>query len=246
LGRNPRFSPDPRRAHPHEAGASVLLLQPSVHDRIGAVGILGPFMIQGRWAEHYEEAMSSFAEFEEIEARLVALPLDQDGSGIRSTGDTTFVSDVYRAGTRAVLSAILALQHLTAEIELVMKVSLDSQDLGTRLQIAMRSIGFASHATVTGFDSVPELERIRHAIEHPTAANLYSHDWDKVPIAWMFSDRPLKVATLYGQFFDTFAEAWVEYLKNNPRDAVTWQGIQRGIGSAVPYKKPSQQPDVES
>lgn len=123
MGRSPRFTPDPGRAHAHEAGASVLLLQPSVHDRIGAVGILGPFMIQGRWAEHYEEAMSSFSEFEAIEASLVAQPLDGDGSGMRSIDDATFISDVYRAGSRAVLSAILALQHLTAEIEIVTKAA---------------------------------------------------------------------------------------------------------------------------
>ena len=246
MGRDPRLSPDPSRAHGHEAGASIHLLQLSVHERFGTIGISGPFMVRGRWAEHYEEAGAAFTEFEEIETKLLATPLDQDGSGIRTITDEVFISDVYRTGTQLVLSAVLALQHLTAEIELITGVPLDSQDLGVRLPMATRAIGIPSHSDVPGFQAVPELERIRHAIEHPTAANLYSHDWDKVPIAWMFSDRPLKVAALYAQFFDTFASAWVEYLKNSPRETVTWDGIQRGIGSAVPYKKSPQQPDTTS
>jgi len=165
------------------------------------------------------------------------MPVDSDGSAMRTISDEQFVSEVYRTGTRAVLSAVLALQHLTAEIEFTTKVPLGTHDLIERIAMTARQIGFESHTSIGGWDAVPELIEIRHAIEHPTARNLYSQEhWDKVPTAWMFSDRPSKAGDRFLQFFDAFASTWIEYLKALPKETVTVTA-QRGMGSSLSVKK---------
>ena len=81
MARSPRLKSDPKRAHPHTAGAEVLLLQVLVHDPIGAIGITGPMMAgNARWAEHHEEALIAFGEFADIERRILEMPVDSDGS----------------------------------------------------------------------------------------------------------------------------------------------------------------------
>jgi hypothetical protein len=194
-------------------------------------------MVTGRWAEHHQEAMIAFGEFADIERRVLESPVDSDGT-MRSFHDPEFISEVYRTGTRAVLSAILALQHLTAEIEILTKATLGSLDLLQRVATTARKIGFESHTAIDGWDAIPELVELRHAIEHPTVGTLFSQEnWDKVPTAWMFSDRPTKAGDRFLQFFDKFASRWMEYLEALPKETVTYN-IQRGMGSDLSVKKP--------
>jgi hypothetical protein len=212
-------------------------MQPSVHERLGAIGLIGPFLVSSMWAAHYEEAAIAFGEFESHEQELLATPVNE-GSATRDVSDEVFIAKVYRTGVRAVLSSVLALQHLTAEIEIVTGAKLGGHDLGGRISVATKAIGFRSHTELPGWPAIPELENVRHAIEHPSAENLYSFaDWTRVPRAWMFSDRPLKVWPQFQLFFEAFADRWLTELASRPRETRT-VSAQRGMRSLLQYKKP--------
>jgi len=234
-GRNPRLVGDPSLAHPHKAGATVHLAQILVHEQLGAISVHGPFRVEGMWSALYDEVGEAFGEFVDIGVRLEALPVGPDA--MRAVDDEEFVATTYRAATRAVVGAVLALQHLTAEIGFILGLDLDATDLDARLRRVAPALGFESHATIEGWHSVHELEQLRHAIEHPSAETLYSADWDGLPRAWIFSDKPLKASEGYRLFFDSLAERWLEVPPTLPTQTVTI-GAVRGAKSTLPAKRP--------
>ena len=197
-GRNPRLVGDPELAHEHAKGAKVLLTQVLAHDRLGAISVQGPFRCEAMWPALYDEVGEAFDNFERVEETLTAIKVGKDSMG--DITDPYFIASTYRSAVRAVVCAVLALQHLTAEIGANMGLNLGGPDLDIRVNVVARALGFASHADIEGWDSVHELEQLRHAIEHPETSTLYSNDWSKVPRAWMFSDRPLKVRAGYQKF----------------------------------------------
>jgi len=211
-----------------------LLAQMLAHDRLGAISIQGPLRITGMWPALYDEVGSAFSEFDQVEEQLTAIKVGVHS--MRDVDDEDFVASTYRTTVRAVVCSVLALQHLTAEVGATMSLDLGGTDLDVRMGVVARALGFESHAAIAGWDSVHELEQLRHAIEHPDPANLYSEDWAKVPKAWMFSDRPLKVRNGYQDFFETVAERWLEVLPTLATSTITVNAV-RGIRSNLPFKK---------
>jgi hypothetical protein len=233
-GRKPRLVGDSELAHDHGAGATVLLSQILAHDRLGAISVHGPFRCEGMWAALYDEVGSAFDEFEQVEEELTAISVGADS--MRDINDPDFIASTYRSAVRAVVCSVLALQHLTAEIGATMNLDLGGSDLDMRVSAVARALGFESHADIAGWDSVHELEQLRHAIEHPEPSTLYSADWAKVPRAWMFSDRPLKVRAGYREFFETVAERWLEVFPSLATSTVQVKAV-RGIRSTLQFKK---------
>jgi len=215
----------------------VLFWQPLVHEDLGTIGIADAHFGHRLWPYHYEDACTGFDQLVELHCRLAEFAVDEL-SASRSIDDWEFLGSVYRAGVRGVLSAVLALQHLTAEIEIVTKQPLGTQDLGPRIKAASRLASFPNPTQHHGWQGVPELEAVRHAIEHPTETNTFSPQyWAKVPLAWMLSDRPAKTDSRFREFFEAFASAWVAELANRPAEVRTLE-VQRGVYSARPFRRP--------
>lgn len=245
-GRDPRLTGNPELAHSHPAGATVHLLQPLAHERLGAIGIHrdGSFMIHGMWRVLYQETCEAFDAFDDVEQRLLEAQVGPDN--MRTIDDSEFIDATYRSAVRAIVGSVLALQHLTAEIGILLRLELGGTDLRVRLQVVAVALGFGSHADIPGWDAVHELEQLRHAIEHPSVANLYSTDWAKVPHAWMFSDRPLKVRDDYATFFRTLADCWTAKLDSEQTATATFGEVTRGLQSGLQSKKPPRGPIPDS
>ena len=232
--RKPRLVGDPELAHEHGAGANVQLAQILAHDRLGAISVHGPFRCEGMWRALYDEVVNAFDDFERVEEELTAIRVGADS--MRDIDDSFFIASTYRSAVRAVVCSVLALQHLTAEVGANMGLDLGGPDLDVRIRAVTRALGFESHSDIAGWDSVHELEQLRHAIEHPEPSTLYSTDWSKVPRAWMFSDRPLKVRAGYQQFFETVAERWLEVLPSLATSTLHVDAV-RGVRSTLQFKK---------
>jgi hypothetical protein len=80
---------------------------------------------------------------------------------------------------------------------------------------------------------------IRDAIEHPQAHNVYSGDknaWDRVPLAWTFSDRSLDSWQRFRRWFDRVAADWEAHLKSVATPATLT--VERGVESQLQFKRP--------
>jgi hypothetical protein len=81
-------------------------------------------------------------------------------------------------------------------------------------------------------------------MEHPQASNVYQcdpNDWDKVPLAWLLSDRSLTAYVGYRTWVDVVAADWEAWLAVNKSAAVTLT-VERGVESEYSVRNPRPKP----
>lgn len=234
MGRNQKLKSDPARARAHEAGASVKVVQILAHSQLGALSYTWPRY----WVFHAKAAEDAAEELIALHQQLAHFPV-QELTSLRSIDDMEYLETVYRAGTQMVVGAVLALQHLCEEIERTVQVQLQETTLDGRLREALKAAGMVPPAQRSGHAKLVELEGIRDAIEHPKADNVYNGSpgqWDRVPLAWLLSERGLIAYTGYAIFLKSIVDDWEVRKKEFDRPGEVT--VQRGIHSQLQYKKP--------
>ena len=233
MGRKHRYTSDAALAKEHAGGTTVTVAQPSEHESLGSILIVWPRY----WAFHYEDAKDGHQRL--MAAHEDVLQVDPDASASRMV-DIDLGGRVYRAGVQMVLGSILAVQHLCEEVERVCKKQWsDGSTLTERLAHAGQVSRLGNPKSLSGYEGFVELQRQRDAIEHPKHENTYnaSGDWDRVPIAWMVSERPRKAFDRFGEWFESLAELWL-----SRRDELARPGALdielRGLRSDRQFKKP--------
>ena len=136
MGRTQKLTGDPTKARPHEAGASVIVVQTLAHNRLGAISYSWP----RQWVFHARAAQAAFGELTALHQRLVEFPVHEP-TAMRSILDMDYLEAVYRAGAQMVIEAILTLQHLCEEIERGVKVQLQEPTLDGSLREALQNAG---------------------------------------------------------------------------------------------------------
>lgn len=169
---------------------------------------------------------------------LEVLKLPLDASNMRNIFDLDFLEDIYCAGTDMVSHAVRAIQHLGERMECKMGSELQATTAMERIKEATTFLGINNHSDHPGYQGFTELLQIRDAIEHPRASNIYGvgNDWDKVPLAWMLSERGLQAYERFRTWFDLLVTDWESYCTAHPQP--TTLSIERGIESTLPSKKP--------
>jgi hypothetical protein len=223
------------QAETHEAGAAVYAIQTLVHDPVGALAFRwGPYWpYHARIAERaYEQLLALHAKLAQIDPGTsnIRLVSDEDAEAFYDHG-TTMVSNVVRT-IRHLAHTMASERHAT----LVLGRAIDEIRQGTE------ATGIDCRINHPGYHGLGEIVRVRDAIEHPVNANIYQGndvDWDQVPLAWILSDRSAKAYAAYREWLAAILVDWHAWRSSQPKTPTTFTGVQRGMGSRYPSKKPT-------
>ncbi len=224
---------NPDRAQSHTAGSTIQLIQLAEHDRLGTIGYVWP----RHWVFHYNAAYDAHVELVQLHDEILQLPI-KDNMRLVPAGE--LLERTYRWGTLLVVSVVLTVQHFVEEIERCIRQILDGTTVEDRLRSAASIADLGSFTDNAGYSGFQELTRIRDAVEHPKAENVYSsdaRDWVKVPLAWFMSERPTAAYESYMQWFNKIVDKWTSRLATLDADPVQFE-ILRGMASARQYRKP--------
>jgi hypothetical protein len=233
MGKNEKLTPNPELARSHAAGASVAPIQTLVHAQLGTIAYIWPRL----WTYHYESSYDAYEQLTELHKQLVTFPVSS--VNMRLITDQAFLKSIYKVGTSMVSDVVRTIQHFTEEIERTTQRLISGTTVNDRLREAVAAAGLDLDLTDPGYAALVEMQLPRDAIEHPKENNVYAGlpgEWDKVPLAWLLSDRSVRAFDRYNEWFESLAQAW-----EAKRDSYTQPAdlqVERGLGSRYPFKKP--------
>jgi len=178
----------------------VVMLAQHARTELGIVSFLGQAPL---YEYHAELANQAFQKSFELHDLVLRLPINEN-TNTRFMSDDKLVSDIYKSGSSLVVNVYLLFEHLT----LSMLISnyrrsdpatfkkFENEKLEEKLKHIIKNIlGIDELLRLPGYGMLfSDLEKVRHALNHPRGTNIYSTDeseWDKVPIAWFVSGKHL-------------------------------------------------------
>lgn len=219
----------------HAAGTPIYLLQTLVHDPLGTIGYRWPRL----WASHATIAHVACQRLDAIHQQVGEIAVDAR-SNSRMIDEDALLLEAYDCGTSMVSNVVRAVRHLAYTMASENHTPLTGTRVLDEIRQATEAAGIDCRVGSQGYEGLSEIVRVRDAIEHPDAANVYQGDdssWDKVPLAWLLSDRSIKAYLGYREWLDPVVSDWQSWLANRPQQPTTWN-VVRGAGSRYPAKKP--------
>lgn len=235
MAKKAKLSSNQELAHPHSEGAELRLLQILVHDPLGAIC----YSQRRYWALHANLAGVEFAELKKLHSLVEVTPVDK--SKMRTIRSDELLQDVYGTGTSMVSNVVRAIQHLTLEIMAKSPMPPTMTKVLPRLREVCGLVGLPLDERDPGHQAFAEMVQIRDAVEHPRPANVYAGDssgWDRVPLAWMLSDRPMTTFPAFESWFVRLVQSWDEKLASMPAQPQTLTIQMRGLQADNQFKKP--------
>jgi len=155
--------------------------------------------------------------------------------------DQDYLVAIYDLGVRAVVGAVITVQHFATDIERVTGQPVTDGRIIERLTNACAAAGLDPEKNSADYSRFTEILSIRDAIEHPRQETNYAGDqsggWAHVPLAWMLSDRSRICLEGFSAWFGRLADAWTLAIEATSSGTTTLT-IERGITSAWQAKKP--------
>lgn len=219
-----------------EAGTRVQILQKAEHARFGTI----TYEFRRLWILHRLMAQSGYKSLSDHHKRVLRLPLRDSNERLLSASDRpdlTFM--IYAAGTQMTINVVLTMQHFCQEIEASMNVELRETGTSGRVKEAFTLAGLNAELTERGYSAIHEILERRDSVEHPKKMNVFnSHpqDWDRVPLSWFLTDRPLQTFISWDEWFGRAADRWLLHPVNAPK-TLTFT-VERGKKSTRQAKKP--------
>jgi hypothetical protein len=187
------------------------------------------------WVYHYNLAKAAADHLAELHEAV--LEIEPDANHMRLVADEELLQDLYGTGSALVGNAVRAVQHLAEEIERGRKATLRGHAVEERINEALGLFTSDDYRVDPDYPGLIDLTEIRHALEHPTGANTYNDaEWDRVPLAWILSNRSLDAWAKFDRWFQRVATAWEEHRQQNPEPATLT--VERGMESGLHLKKP--------
>jgi hypothetical protein len=234
VGRKTKVRSNPALGKSHEVGANVAVIQLLTHARYGAISYLWPRF----WVFELRLADEAHTNLKRLHGDVLNLP--PNDSKMRLIHDMELLQDVYCAGSDMVSHACRAVQHLAQQMEQTSRSLLQTTTSEDRIREAAALFGLDDHHAEQNYQGFVEILRIRDAVEHPQANNIYQVDgsrWDEVPLAWMLSERALLAYERFEQWMELLTTDWENYLKSHP-DPPRTLTVERGLESLLQVKKP--------
>jgi hypothetical protein len=135
-------------------------------------------------------------------------------------------------------NVVRAIQHFAEEIEGFSGGRLLGITVAERLSEAASLSGLTIDTKSPGYVGFIQIWKMRDAVEHPNSRNTYAGElgeWDRVPLAWLLSDKAIFAYQNYRSWLEELAVQWegrkAQYSKE------TEFKIVRGIVSGHPSKK---------
>src|SRR5205823_10342997 len=172
-------------------------------------------------------------ELSELHAKV--LEIEPGDDSMRLVSDDDLLQAVYRACNSMVSNADRAVQHLAEEIERAHKTELRGITSEERIIEALGLFSAKTYNRDPDYAGLSEINGIRDALEHPQGSNTYNNDpngWDKVPLAWMLSNRSLDAWQRFDRWLTSIAADWESYQPKLATGPVTLT-VQRGIESEL-------------
>ena len=232
MGRNVNLRTNSKLAEAHAAAASVFVVQPLAHSRFGAIAYAWP----RHWTLHYSLAQTGAHELSKCHDKV--LEHEPGPNAMRFISDETFLREIYSAGNAMVSNAVRAVQHIAEEIERLHKVQLRGITVEERINEAAALFSTEAYNADVDYAGLGEINGIRDALEHPRASNTYSTDpngWDRVPLAWMLSNRSLEAWSRFDRWFSRVSGDWEKYLPTLATPGTIT--VERGVESLLQTKK---------
>jgi hypothetical protein len=234
-GKRHKLRSDPAHVASHAAGASVTLIQLLEHDPFGTIAF--PWQAN-TWAHHYEATAEAAERLEALSGEILAVPADSTGTRVLS--DEHLVRAIYLAGTSGVINAFLTVQHFCERLEAIADVPNHEGAIKERLGVCKQVIGLDA-TEHPRYWALAEITRVRHAVEHPQRDTSYSGengDWDRVPLAWLISNRGVATLKAFLDWFEFLADRLLEFEMVRPTQSMMLNLGMRGMVSDVSPKKP--------
>lgn len=202
----------------NEVGDIVMIAQ---HCRTehGVVSFLGQAPLYDYYAELVNQ---SYIKSQTLHQRVLELPIDES-SKMRHMFDNDLLRSIYSNGSQLVVSLYLMFEHfaLYAGITAFRRADpehyddFESMELKDKLKTILKEFQIPELIKSPGFGTLfSDVEKIRHAINHPKGDNIYSIDdnhWDDVPIAWFVSGKHLKASEKCIDFYNKIHNACRRY-----------------------------------
>jgi hypothetical protein len=236
MGRRSKLRSNPSLADAHAAGAKVYIMQLLVHDRFGAIAYAWP----RHWMLHYSAARRGARDLSKCHDKV--LQHEPGPNAMRAITDEELLEEVYDAGNTMVSHAVRAVQHLAEEIERNYKTQLRGQTIEERINEAAALFSTQPYNLHIDYSGLAEVVGVRDALEHPQAGNTHNTDpnaWDRVPLAWMLSNRSLDAWGRFDRWFKRLSGDWDAHLPTLSKPGTIT--VQRDIESLSPFKKAPRQ-----
>jgi len=239
-GKKLRTTSEPSLAKAHAARTEVRIMLPTLHSRYGVINLERPRY----WPYHIGTWQRAQERLVQLDAEMLRLPLDTSNQRIvprtRDGDSTSLGDDIYATGLELLLSAVLTLQYLALEIEVVARLPQRSKaELTERYSDALKRAGVGDPTTEAGWNDIVLLHKYRDAVMHPSSDNTYGGDdgsWGRVPLAWFASGRAIESSQRALESVLSVARRW-EAKKSDFAQAATLT-VTRGVRSMEPAKKP--------
>jgi hypothetical protein len=221
------------KAQPHQEGAAVYLVQQLVHEPVGALA----YRWSAQWQAHANLAQGAAQELELVHAQLVDVP--ELSGHVRLVPDA-LATTAYEAGSSMVSNVVRTLRHLAAAMVWEANIVIEYGRALDELRDATGKVGLDPLINSPGYHGAAEIVQVRDALEHPKTSNLYQGndtDWDKVPLAWILSNRSLAAYNAYVGWLNRLGADFEAWRAARPPQPTTLT-VERGIGSRYPMKKP--------
>lgn len=243
MGKKIKVISDLKLAIPHNSGAKVMAIQPSLHDQLGLIYIGQPIYSD----IHFNIAEKASKRLLRYDKQLLAIPIET--SDARLLKNIVLVEKIYRAGLELTTNTYLALDHLSLQILSAIYLPHDQKryalfealDLSKRVKYVFKHI-FKNPKSIQAQGYVfffGDIKNMRHSFNHPTRErinNTHDGQWDAVPLAWVVSGKYKNAYKHARGFLIEMNQAW-ELVKPQYDRPVTLN-ITRGIKSFHSYKKP--------
>jgi hypothetical protein len=232
MARKEKLASKAEAAKAHVAGSKICVTQTLEHSQFGAVAYLWPRF----WTFHSEIADAAFSELTDCHKRLLQVPVGP--SNFRLIDDAKLLSDTYRCGTSMISNVVRTIQHFAEEIEGFVGKRLTGITVAERLGEAASISGLVIDTRCPGYVGFVQIWKMRDAVEHSTSRNTYAGElggWDRVPLAWLLSDKAIFAYQDYRRWFERLAIQW-DIKKAKYSQATTFE-VVRGIVSEYPSKK---------
>lgn len=222
MGRKIKTQIDWSKDKGNEKGDVVMLAQ-HARTSLGAISFLGQAPTYAYYANIVNE---SYEKSHSLHNRVLELPVSKD-SNFRHIFDNNLLAEIYEEGSKLTTGIYLMFEHLTFHVGITMFRSRGKQlfedyerkELKDKLKNLFKSLDLKDLEQSKGYGVLfADIERARHAINHPKSTNIYAVDsdhWDEVPIAWFVSGKHLDACEKSINMYNKLHDAWTGYMETH-------------------------------
>ena len=228
----------------NEVGDVVMLAQ-HAQTSLGVVSFLGQ---APAYNYHAQLAGRACEQARILHSKVLEIPVTSN-SNVRFLSDENFLADIYMTGSELIVNTYLTFEHLALHVGITLfrqkhpelYKEFEEKDLQNKFKDVLKWLDLESLVKSKGYGVLfSDIEKVRHAINHPKGSNIYSIDasqWDRVPLAWFVSGKHLQAYSDTVELYRQVVDGWTAYTEaNKATGTITLNGPLAFEGYTAPKK----------